>query len=65
MQWSEITKELNQNPSKKKFIEQERFKQVDELLTRLSKVKIIDAPVLLKLYELYRYRPENWDLFCI
>jgi hypothetical protein len=59
MQWSEITKELNQNPSKKKFIEQERFKQVDELLTRLSKVKIIDAPVLLKLYELYRYRPEN------
>ena len=59
MQWSEITKELNQNPSKKKFIEQERFKQVDELLTRLSKVKIIDAPVLLKLYELYSYRPEN------
>jgi hypothetical protein len=59
MQWSQITKELNQNPSKKKFIEQERFKQVDELLTRLSKVKIIDAPVLLKLYELYRYRPEN------
>ena len=59
MQWSEITKELNQNPSKRKFIEQERFKQVDELLTRLSKVKIIDAPVLLKLYELYRYRPEN------
>ena len=44
---------------KRNFIERERMDQCVILLDRLSQVKIIDAPVLLKLYDLYRYRPEN------
>jgi hypothetical protein len=41
------------------FIEAERLNQIEYLLDRLSKVKIIDASVLLKLYDLYRYKPDN------
>jgi hypothetical protein len=29
------------------------------LLQRLGKIKIIDAPVLLKCYDLYRYKPDE------
>jgi hypothetical protein len=29
--------------------------QVDVLLRRLGEIKVIDAPVLLKLYHMYRY----------
>ena len=36
------------------FTDKERLSQVEELLTRLEQVKVIDAPVLLKLYNLYR-----------
>lgn len=58
-QWTALNNEVKQNSSNVNFIEQERLAQTSELLDRLSDVKIIDAPVLLKLYELYRYRPEN------
>jgi hypothetical protein len=35
--------------------ERDRLQQVDVLMNRLSDIKIVDAPVLLKLYSLYRY----------
>lgn len=35
--------------------DRDRYEQVNHLLERLSNVKIIDAPILLKLYNLYRY----------
>ena len=38
------------------FTDRERLQQVETLLNRLSDIKIIDAPVLLKLYNLYRYQ---------
>jgi len=37
------------------FTDKERLNQVESLLKRLNDIKIIDAPVLLKLYNLYRY----------
>jgi hypothetical protein len=36
--------------------DQERLMQVDVLLRRLGEIKVIDAPVLLKLYHMYRYQ---------
>jgi hypothetical protein len=58
-QFAALESELKQNTNSSNFIEKERLAQTAELLDRLSNVKIIDAPVLLKLYDLYRYRPEN------
>ena len=40
------------------FADKERLVQVEELLTRLESVKIVDSPVLLKLYNLYRLQME-------
>lgn len=37
-------------------IDREIHEQVSLLLNRLHDIKIIDAPILLKLYGLYRYR---------
>lgn len=38
------------------FTDRERLNQINIMLTRLNDIKVIDAPVLLKLYNLYRYR---------
>ena len=40
------------------FTDRERLNQIDTLLKRLNTIKVIDAPVLLKLYNLYRYKIE-------
>jgi len=40
------------------FADKERLNQVESLLKRLNDIKIVDAPVLLKLYNLYRYQLE-------
>jgi len=40
------------------FTDKERLNQVESLLKRLNDIKIVDAPVLLKLYNLYRYQLE-------
>lgn len=37
------------------FTDKERLNQVESLLKRLNDIKVVDAPVLLKLYNLYRY----------
>jgi len=57
-QFEKINEEIRPNKSVG-FIEHERMKQIELLLERLDSVKIIDAPVLLKLYDLYRYKPEE------
>lgn len=36
--------------------------QVDVLLRRLGDIKVIDAPVLLKLYNMYRYKLHEWEI---
>lgn len=38
------------------YSDKERFTQVQILIERLDEIKIVDAPVLLKLYNLYRYK---------
>lgn len=38
------------------FADKERKQQVLKLITYLSDLKVIDAPVLFKLYDLYRYK---------
>ena len=40
------------------FTDRERLNQIDTLLKRLNTIKVIDAPVLLKLFNLYRYKIE-------
>lgn len=40
------------------FTDKERLNQVESLLRRLNDIKVVDAPVLLKLYNLYRYQLE-------
>ena len=40
------------------FTDKESLNQVDSLLRRLNDIKVVDAPVLLKLYNLYRYQLE-------
>jgi len=39
------------------FTDKERLNQIETLLDNLSSIKVIDAPILLKLYNLYRYKP--------
>lgn len=51
---SSVLKEINLEELNYK--DQEMFGQVELLLERLHDIKIIDAPVLLKLYNLYRYQ---------
>lgn len=58
VQFEKINEEIKPHKSVG-FIEHERMKQIELLLERLDSVKIIDAPVLLKLYDLYRYKPEE------
>jgi len=41
------------------FIDKERLEQINMMLETLEQVKIVDAQVLCKLYELYRCKPEN------
>lgn len=38
------------------FADKERKQQVLKLLTYLGELKVVDAPVLFKLYDLYRYK---------
>jgi hypothetical protein len=38
------------------FADKERKGQVIKLIDYLASVKVIDAPILLKLYDLYRYK---------
>ena len=38
------------------FADKERKSQVIKLIDYLASVKVIDAPILLKLYDLYRYK---------
>jgi hypothetical protein len=38
------------------FADKERKQQVHSLLNYMSSLKIIDAPVLLNIYNLYRYK---------
>jgi hypothetical protein len=38
------------------FADKERKKQVLNLLHFLSSLKVVDAPILMKLYDLYRYK---------
>ena len=40
------------------FTDKERLNQVESLLRRLNDIKVVDAPVLLKLYNFYRYQLE-------
>jgi hypothetical protein len=40
------------------FTDRERLSQINTLLGRLNDIKVVDAPVLLKLYNLYRYNIE-------
>jgi hypothetical protein len=40
------------------FTDRERLTQINILLKRLNEIKVVDAPVLLKLYNLYRYNIE-------
>lgn len=54
------------------FTDKERLNQVESLLRRLNDIKVVDAPVLLKLYNLYRYQLEwlskylnKWALLAI
>ena len=45
------------------FADKERLKQVRLLLDRLKNLKVIDGPVLIKLFNLYRYKlSEEVDL---
>ena len=37
------------------FTDKERLNQVESLLKRLNDIKVVDAPVLLKLYNLYGF----------
>jgi hypothetical protein len=61
IQFDQLNKEIKRSKtgSQVNFIEAERLKQIEFLLDRLGRVKIIDASVLLKLYDLYRYRPDQ------
>lgn len=38
------------------FTDRERLNQVESLLKKLNDIKVVDAPVLLKLYNLYRFQ---------
>ena len=40
------------------YIDKERLAHIETLLGRLSSIKIVDAPILLKIYDLYRYKAE-------
>ena len=44
------------------FTDRERLSQINILLARLNDIKVVDAPVLLKLYNLYRYNLDWTDL---
>ena len=58
-QFKHLNSRITSKGLKLSFIDKERLKQTDMLLERLGKVKIVDAPVLLKLYDLYRYKPDE------
>ena len=41
--------------------ERQRFESVQEMLDRLGEMKIIDAQVLLRLYNMYRYQVNDGE----
>ena len=55
--------QLEQEISPDNFTDKERLKQVRLLMDRLRNLRVIDGPVLIKLFNLYRYKlDEEVDL---